>query len=49
LRILESVVHTEAGLLFLREALIDSDETVRDAASMLLKEAEAVIDATGKP
>jgi HEAT repeat protein len=49
LMILESVVHTEAGLLLLREALADSDETVKDVAAMLLKQAEAVAGIPGKP
>ncbi len=49
LMILESVVHTEAGLPLLREALADSDETVRDAAATLLEQAEAVSGTTGNP
>jgi HEAT repeat protein len=41
LMVLESVVHTEAGLPLLRSALADPDETVSDAAMRLLKQAEA--------
>jgi HEAT repeat protein len=49
LMILESVVHTEAGLPLLREALTDADATVRDAAATLLKQAGAVTGTTEKP
>jgi HEAT repeat protein len=49
LMVLESVVHTEAGLPLLRTALADADKTVRDAAATLLKQAEAGTDAAGKP
>jgi hypothetical protein len=46
--ILKSVVHTEAGLPLLREALKDSDKKVSDMAATLLKQAEAVAGRTGR-
>jgi hypothetical protein len=41
LMVLQSVAQTEAGLSLLRAALSDSDATVRSAAAVLLRQAEA--------
>jgi hypothetical protein len=46
--ILRSVVHTEAGLQLLHDALADPDDKVSDIAATLLKQASAVASPPGK-
>lgn len=47
--IVQGAPQTEAGMAFLREAMADSDETVRAAAETQLQQAAAANPAAGKP